>query len=267
MDKATADERVLRITWFGHSTVLVELDGVRLLTDPILRGRLAHLRRVAERIDLATARQVDTVLVSHAHHDHLDLLSLRRLGRTIPIVVPLGTRGMLARRGFSRVTEVAVGDEISVGRVAVTATYADHHVKRYPLSGVATAVGYVLSGSARVYFAGDTDLFDGMRDLSPNLDVALVPISGWGPRVPAGHLNPERAAAALALLRPKVAVPIHWGTYRRFGLERAEPSLREPAETFTELAGAAAPDVSVRVLPVGGTLELPVASATVEVRS
>jgi L-ascorbate metabolism protein UlaG (beta-lactamase superfamily) len=117
------------------------------------------------------------------------------------------------------------------------------------------AVGYILEGTHRIYFAGDTDLFDGMRELVP-LDVALLPVWGWGPKVGAGHLDPERAAAALPMLRPRIAVPIHWGTYRRVGLPSGEDALREPAEAFARYASELAPEVDVRVLPVGGRLEL-----------
>jgi L-ascorbate metabolism protein UlaG (beta-lactamase superfamily) len=127
-------------------------------------------------------------------------------------------------------------------------------------------VGYRVSGSAQVYFAGDTDIFEGMSSLSPGLDVALLPVAGWGPRLPPGHLDPLRAAEALRLLRPRVAVPIHWGTYRRIGLSRKPAVLREPAETFARLAAELAPDVDVRVVPVGGALDLPESrETTVEV--
>jgi L-ascorbate metabolism protein UlaG (beta-lactamase superfamily) len=95
-----------------------------------------------------------------------------------------------------------------------------------------------------------------MSRMAPDLDVALLPVAGWGPRVPRGHLDPERAAQALKLLRPRIAVPIHWGTYRRVGLSREAKLLREPAETFARLAAEVAPEVDVRILPVGGRLEL-----------
>jgi L-ascorbate metabolism protein UlaG (beta-lactamase superfamily) len=118
------------------------------------------------------------------------------------------------------------------------------------------AVGYLVTGSVRAWFAGDTDLFGGMREIAPDLDLALLPVAGWGPRLPAGHLDPRRAAQALTLLRPRVAVPIHWGTYRRFGLPTGDELLREPAESFARFAAELAPEVEVRILPVGGRLEL-----------
>jgi L-ascorbate metabolism protein UlaG (beta-lactamase superfamily) len=126
--------------------------------------------------------------------------------------------------------------------------------------GEADAVGFMVTGSQRVYFAGDTDLFDGMEALAPGLDVALLPISGWGARVPAGHLDPKRAAEALTRLRPRIAVPIHWGTYRRVDMRKREELLRAPAVEFAKLAAEQTPDVDVRILAVGETLDVPVSS-------
>ena len=92
--------------------------------------------------------------------------------------------------------------------------------------------------------------------LAPALDVALLPVAGWGSRLPAGHLDPRRAAQALALLQPRVAIPIHWGTYRRVGLSRDPATLREPADAFRQLAAELAPDVNICVLPVGGSIDV-----------
>lgn len=237
------DLHLARITWIGHSTVLIELDGVRLLTDPVLRAHVLHLRRVTA---TATAPDdVDAVLVSHEHYDHLDINSLRQVGAGTRVVVPAGTAKRV-RGWVEDIVELDVGDEVDVGAVTVTATAAEHGRR---------ALGYLVTGSVRAYFAGDTDLFDGMRELAPGLDVALLPIGGWGPRLPPGHLDPARAVEALGLLRPRIAVPIHWGTYTRIGLSRDEDA---PAKRFAELAAEQAPDVDVQVLPVGGALEIPV---------
>ena len=240
----------VRITWIGHSTVLIELDGVRLLTDPVLRPRVTHLRRVAP-VDWDAVQGIDAIAVSHAHYDHLDPASLRRLGRSIPLIVPWGAARMV--RGFEQVTELEEGDETRVGALSIRATHADHSGHRDFLGSPAATVGFLVSGSARLYFPGDTDLFQGMSSLAPDLDVALLPVAGWGSRVPRGHLDPARAAEALGLLQPQVAIPVHWGTYRMIGLRRDPEALREPAEEFARLAAELAPEVEVRVLPVGGT--------------
>jgi L-ascorbate metabolism protein UlaG (beta-lactamase superfamily) len=247
---------MVRITWIGHSTVLVDLDGVRLLTDPVLRPRIAHLRRIAGAVDTRALGDLDAVLISHLHYDHFSMASLRVIGRSVRVVVPAGAARMLRRRGFRELVEVDVGDELSIGEVTVRATDADHPGKRSPWGRNAPSVGYVVSGSSRIYFAGDTDLFDGMSAIGPEIDVALMPVSGWGPRLPAGHLDPRGAATALSLIRPRVAIPIHWGTYRPIGLNRRPSLLGQPAEEFERHAHELAPEVDVRILPVGGSVEL-----------
>jgi L-ascorbate metabolism protein UlaG (beta-lactamase superfamily) len=248
------------VTWMGHSTVLVELDGARLLTDPVFRRRVAHLRRAGPFDDAEALRGgVDAVLVSHLHHDHLDLPSLKRLGRSVPVVVPRGAGRLLRRRRFERVVEVEAGEEIRIRDLIVRATHAEHTGSRGggPFGAKAPALGFLVSGSRRVYFAGDTDLFEGMATLAASLDVALVPIWGWGPSAGPGHLDPRRAADALQLLRPRLAVPIHWGTYYPLGPRRSLPAfLTEPVEDFRRYAEELAPSVELRVLPLGGRLEL-----------
>jgi L-ascorbate metabolism protein UlaG (beta-lactamase superfamily) len=252
----TRFDQGVQVTWLGHSTVLVQLDGVRLLTDPLLRPRLLHLLRVAGPVDAEAIRELDAVLISHFHYDHLDLASLRGLGPSPRVVVPGGGGEYLRKRGFAQVDELGIGDEVPIGPVSVRATRAEHDTRRGLVGGKAVAVGYAVTGSARVYFAGDTDLFDELDGLVPDLDVALLPVAGWGPRLPAGHLDPRGAAEAARRLRPRVAVPIHWGTYRRIGLPRDEALLRAPAEEFAAHVQELAPDVEVRILPVGGSLEL-----------
>jgi L-ascorbate metabolism protein UlaG (beta-lactamase superfamily) len=236
-----------RVRWLGHSTVVVDLDGVRVVTDPLLRRRVIHLRREA---DVAAPDDVDVVLLSHLHYDHLDLPSLARIGVDTLVAVPLGGRRSL--RGFERVVEVEPGTAFEVGAIRIRAVEAVHDGRRRRIGAPIPAVGYVLEGSRTVYFAGDTDIFDGMRELGP-IDLALLPIWGWGSKVGPGHLDPERAADALALLHPSVVVPIHWGTYRAIG---SRDRGREPADEFAVAALQAAPDVDVRVLPIGGSLEL-----------
>jgi L-ascorbate metabolism protein UlaG (beta-lactamase superfamily) len=245
-----------RITWLGHSTVLVELDGTRVLTDPVLRDRVAHLRRTRA-ADAGMLYAIDGILVSHLHYDHLDFPSLERLGRSVPVVVPRGASGLLLRRGFEQVVEVETGEEVRLGDLVARATPADHEGGRGFLGTEVAALGYLIRGSHRIYFAGDTDLFEDMATLSTSLDVALVPIWGWGPSLGPGHLDPRRAAEALRLLRPRLAVPIHWGTYAPLGFGRLQTALlADPVTEFRRHAAELAPEVEVRVLDLGGTLHL-----------
>ena len=246
-----------RVTYVGHATVQIDLDGVRLLTDPVLRTRMGHLRRRRGRVDPEALRGIDTILISHAHYDHLDIPSLERLGRVTPIVVPRGVGTVVRRRSFAHVMEVDEGETIEVGALSVTATRAEHDGRRNPFAS-GHAVGYVVEGSSRIYFAGDTDLFPAMAELGP-IDLALVPIWGWGPSLGRGkHMDPERAAESLSLLHPRIAVPIHWGTYHplHLGLREAPRYLSEPPERFVRAAADVAPDVDVRILRPGETLVL-----------
>jgi L-ascorbate metabolism protein UlaG (beta-lactamase superfamily) len=242
------------ITYVGHSSVLIELGGVRVLTDPVLRSRIGHIRRIAPLPAAEVSAGLDAVLISHAHHDHLDFLSLRRVPSDVPVIAPPGCAGPVRRSGHE-VVEAAVGARVRAGGVDVLAIPAEHDGRRFPIGTRRPAIGYVIGSGPRVGFYGDTDLFDGMAERAGELDVALLPVWGWGPRVGPGHLNPERAAQAAALLAPRVAVPIHWGTLAGPRVWwRADPGL--PAREFAERVAVHAPAVTVRILEPGERLEL-----------
>lgn len=245
-----------RLTWLGHATAVIELDGVRLVTDPVLTRRVGHLRRLAP--PAAVPAGADAALVSHLHLDHLHGPSLRRLapGR---VVAPRGAARLLRRWTRADVTEVGAGDEVVVGALRVRAVPAAHDGRRAPGMRAFPALGYVVRGSAAVYFAGDTGPFAGMADLAePPLDLALLPVAGWGPRLGPGHLGPEEAARALGLLRPRRAVPIHWGTYApAWSTRAARPRAREPAVAFARAAARLAPAVDVGILAPGESAPLP----------
>ena len=246
------------IRYVGHSTVLIELDGVKLLTDPLLRRRVFHLHRRSP-IDVESLRSVDAFLISHAHRDHLDLPSLRSIDRTATAVVPRGLAGPVERLRFARLVEVDEGETVSIGPVQVRATHAEHDERRRIGRLRGAALGYVLEGRQRIYFAGDTSLFPEMEGLVPHLDLALIPIWGWGPTLGSGeHLDPAGAAEAIRMLRPRVAVPIHWGTYRplHHGVRHDPDFLSEPAREFLREMEKTAPDVEVRVLQPGESLQL-----------
>ena len=244
----------MHLVWHGHATVTCELDGVRFLTDPLLRRRVAHLWRSTPAATLE--RPPDVVLVSHAHHDHLDVPSLRSLPRSTPAVVPRGLGRIVRKTGLANVHEVEAGDVLDFSGVEVRATYAVHDERRAGSKVRAAPVGYALIGSSRVYFAGDTDVFPELEGLVEHLDVALIPIWGWGPSLGSGHLDPDRAAEAVALLRPRVAVPIHWGTFRPITTRARAGFLRTPVETFVAATRERAPEVEVRVLQPGESLTM-----------
>jgi L-ascorbate metabolism protein UlaG (beta-lactamase superfamily) len=247
-----------RLTFVGHSTVLIELDGVRVLTDPLLRTRVGPLRRAGPRPPETASRDIDAVLISHSHWDHLDPRSLRRLDTATTLFVPAGAAEALRRHGFGSVVELSPGETGMVGPLGVAATQARHRGFGPPLGPTAHAIGFVIQGSRRIYFAGDTGLFPAMAELGGTLDVALLPVWGWGPTVRGSHLDPDSAAEALRLLRPRVAVPIHWGTYHPIGAGRLRTGTRSGApHRFAASAARLAPAVDVRILQPDETLELP----------
>jgi L-ascorbate metabolism protein UlaG (beta-lactamase superfamily) len=244
------------VRWLGHACVQIELGGVRVLTDPALTTRLGHLRR-HHRIDAGALEPPDAILISHVHLDHLHVPSLRAFARSVPIIVPSGAGPQVRRAGFRDVREVRAGGTVELGALQVETVPAVHPSTRGPFSRVAAdAVGYVLrAAGAAVYFPGDTDLFDEMGTWAP-IDVALLPIGGWGRTVGEGHLDPVRAVAAAELVQPRLVVPVHWGTYSPIGLRR--PGwLDEPARRFeAELVAAGAGEL-LRVLNPGDGLVLP----------
>lgn len=251
-----------RITYVGHATVLIELAGKRLLTDPVLRPHLLAgvVRRLSPDPPPQAAEGIDAVLISHSHADHLDFPSLRELGRQVPIFAPPGAARLIRRRGFRAVSELTPGATARLDGVELTATRAVHNGHRWKRGRRdALAAGYVVAGDGRrVYFAGDTDLFAGMAALAGDLDAALLPIAGWGPKVGSGHLDPRRAAEAAAMLRPRLAIPIHWGTLLRFDIARRKPELIErPARDFAAQLAARAPGVTAAVLSPGESVGLP----------
>jgi L-ascorbate metabolism protein UlaG (beta-lactamase superfamily) len=236
----------MRITWLGHATVLLEVGGARLLTDPVLRARVAHLRRHMPLPE--DPRPVDGILISHVHGDHLDRTSLRRF----PGVAALAPVGAAELMKDQEVREVRAGDTVELAGVEVTAVEAWHEARRRPGTKVIDSLGFVME---RVWFAGDTDLHEDMAGLRGKIDVALLPVWGWGPSLGPGHMNPQRAAEAVALVEPAVAIPIHWGTFLPYGSRRKDLLVSPPVQ-FSAMAAELAPSTRVEVLSPGGSIAL-----------
>lgn len=250
-----------RITFLGHATVVIELAGMRLITDPVLRQQVGPLWRRTPRPHLGPLADLDVVLISHLHLDHYDPASLRLLDRGVPIIGPPGSARSLRWRGFTDVHEMRPGERLHLGGVDIVATEARHRGTRHPLARRTPSNGYVISGGGRdIYFAGDTGLFPGMADLWDGLDVALLPIAGLGPWMPEfKHLSPRHAVRAAELLRPRLVIPIHWGTYHLPGtvLMRLRPDVHRRAPfVFMREVESLAPEISTVLLDPGESLDL-----------
>ncbi len=245
------------LTYIGHATALIELNGVRLLTDPILRGRLMHLRHrnPPDRSDVY--QDIDAVLISHLHFDHLDFPSLKMLGPATRFIVPRGAGLLLRQHGFKQVEEIEIGEVTHVNTVTISAIYARHDRRRHLFGPTADCLGFIIGGTYTLYFAGDTDLFPEMVTLAGRLDVALLPVWGWGPTLGKGHMDPFRAARALRLLQPRLAIPIHWGVLHPWGLGWLNPRfLTTPPYEFVDYAARLATEVKTQIVAPGDSISL-----------
>ncbi|MEX5720561.1 MBL fold metallo-hydrolase [Geodermatophilus maliterrae] len=265
----------MELHWLGHSTVRVELAGSTVLTDPVITRSVGLLRRVAPLPAPASWAGVDLVLVSHLHGDHLHLPSLRALHPDARVVVPRGAGGWLRSRGQRWVDELAPGESLVHGALRVTAVPAVHSGHRWgprlTHGPDTTAVGHLVEGDGRtVYACGDTDLYDGMTGIGDRgVDVALVPVWGWGPTLGPGHLDPRRAAEAVARVRPAVAVPVHWGTLTVAGgttlpglAGRYRRLLSDPPRAFAASVAARGLPTAVALTEPGEPVVLPTAAGT-----
>lgn len=255
-----------RITYVGHGTVLIEMDGVRILTDPVLKRWVGALRRYGPLPDAHTHRHLDAVLISHLHLDHLDTPSLKMLPKHAVVIGPPLVGRTVHKVGFKTVIETRRDTVLHVGDVDVIAVHAKHTKRRWVVTPPTEPLGFIIQGSSIVYFAGDTALFDEMDQLHERIDVALLPIETWGVRPPEGrHMSPRSAATSLAMLEPRIAVPIHWGTLYLPGSAYAGKEAtyawfrktRRRPESFAAMAAEAAPDVEVRLLDPGESLLVP----------
>ena len=252
----------MRITWWGHSTTTIEENGTRLLTDPVLTSRIAHVRRRRGPAPTPEAGECDAVLVSHLHADHLHLTSLPLIAPDAALVVPRGAAKLIhadAGPAYSdRCIEVAPGNQIRIGALDLTVVTADHDNRRLPWSSYrAPAVGYRVEGSPSVWFAGDTDLYDDLAAEAGPVDLALIPVGGWGPSLGPGHLDPVRAAEAVRRVGARVAVPVHFGTFWPIGCDWMKPELfLPPGDKFKAAMHEVDAAVKVELLVPGESTEV-----------
>jgi L-ascorbate metabolism protein UlaG (beta-lactamase superfamily) len=242
----------LAVTWLGHATARIALDGVVFLTDPVLGRWVGPLRRSGPLPAPSSYAGVDVVLISHAHHDHLDLPSLRRLAPEVTVVAPAGLGVVVRRSGLTNVAEIAVGETLIFGSVSVVASPAVHPGDRWRSDATAAAMGYLLTGSRSAYFAGDTGPDERLADLRGAVDLALVPIGGWGLTLGPQHLDAQQAAQVCAMMKPRAALPIHFGTLAVPTTRALRPLwARQSPELFAATTRRLAPD-TVPLLAAAG---------------
>ena len=240
-------ETGLRATWLGHSTVLLEIDGLRVLTDPVWGERASPVAFAGPKrftpvpVAISALPPLDAVIVSHDHYDHLDHPTIRALAQLdVPFFTSLGVGAHLAAWGVpeARITELDWWDSVNLARadLSITAAPSQHFSGRGLGGGNPTLwSSFVIKGPRHsVFFSGDTGLTQEYRDIAARLgpfDLVMLEVGAFHPAWGDIHLGPENALAALALLGGGSFLPVHWGTFNL-----AMHAWDEPAETLVQLA-------------------------------
>lgn len=234
------------VQWVGHSTLLVTIQGTTFLTDPIWSNTPSPLppigpsRFTAPGRSLADLPNIDFILVSHNHYDHLDIPTLKSLAKQFPdaqFVVPMDNTALLRKHGIQNTQELNWGQQTTVGELTITCLPAQHWSKR----GIGDtrkalwASWAVTSAEKRFYFGGDSAYFSGYKTIGETLgpfDLVALPIGAYAPRamMRESHMNPEEAMQAALDLKAKAILPIHYGTF-----DLSDEPLDEPLRRFNEL--------------------------------
>lgn len=247
-DFSQLPENGLRVTWLGHSSTLVEIDGYRILIDPVWEKRVSPIswmgpkRFFAPPLSLNDLPELDVVLISHDHFDHLDKKTIEALKDRVPLfAVPLGVGAHLEAWGIdpARITECDWWDELKLGKLTLTATPGRHFSGRSLISMFANKTlwaGWSMVGPEhRVYYSGDTAMFPGFTEIGDRLgpfDLTLIEVGAYNRLWTDVHLGPEQAVQAHQMVRGKLMMPVHWGTF-----DLALHNWTEPAERLIVAAG------------------------------
>jgi L-ascorbate metabolism protein UlaG (beta-lactamase superfamily) len=258
----------MRITYIGHATLLLEVGGVRLLTDPnfdpTLGGLLARVS--APGVAIAELPKLDAMLLTHAHADHLSFDSLDTLPRDIPLFAPPSVARWLRRLGYAHAEPLTPGAAARVGNVTVFAEAARHVGARYGVDRWRSAANMYLldTGATSTLFAGDTALTPDTHRIAEErvasagrrLDVALLPIGHapwWKPGFRRGHLTSADALTLFERLQARYLIPYHWGTF-----DHVTSSAYDAITRLRALVSAHARGADVKIIEPGETFELPV---------
>jgi L-ascorbate metabolism protein UlaG (beta-lactamase superfamily) len=251
----------LHITWYGHASALVEIEGSAVLFDPVWSDRCSPSGLVGPRRlhpvphTLDQLPELTAIVVSHDHYDHLDLPTVRALTRTqsAPFVVPLGIGAHLERWGVpaDRIVELDWDETAEVGDLKLTATAAQHFSGRLFTRDTTLWASWVVAGpTRRVYYSGDTGYFDGYREIGERhgpFDASLVQIGAYGDGWPDIHMTPEDGVQAHVDVRGGLMIPVHWATFTLALHDWSEPVDRVWAETKAKGVALAVPRPGQRI--------------------
>ncbi|KWV29656.1 MBL fold metallo-hydrolase [Micromonospora rifamycinica] len=258
----TGVDRELSIVWYGHASALVEIEGHRVLIDPVWSDRCSPSAAVGPKrlhappVSLDELPTVDAILISHDHYDHLDMTTVRELVRrqSAPFLVPLGVGAHLDRWGVpaDRIIELDWSERHRVGGLEITATAAQHFSGRGLRRDGTLWSSWVVAGAHRkVFYTGDSGYFDGYAEIGAEhgpFDVTLMQIGAYDRAWPGIHMFPEEAVTAHLELRGDLLVPVHWATFNLALHDWSEPVDRLWAEAKTRDVRLAVPRPGERVV-------------------
>ncbi|MEH7744788.1 MBL fold metallo-hydrolase [Neobacillus drentensis] len=225
-------------TWVGHSTFLIQLNGINILTDPVWARRMGLEKRLTEPgISLADLPEIDVVVISHGHYDHLDFPTLKKLKGNPQYFVPAGLKSLFNRKGYQKVKELNWWESVELGGIMIHFVPAQHWTRR-SLTDMNTSHwgGWIFqTANETLYFVGDTGYFSGFKLIAEHftsIDTVFMPIGAFEPEwfMAPAHISPEDSVKAFIELKAKSFVPMHYGTYRLAddtGPEALERLLRE----------------------------------------
>ncbi|KMK76800.1 MBL fold metallo-hydrolase [Alkalihalobacillus pseudalcaliphilus] len=209
------------ITWIGHSTFLIQLNGLNLLTDPVWAHRMGFQKRLTEPgMPLSDLPEIDIVLISHGHYDHLDFPTIKKLKGNPTFYVPIGLGRAFKKRGYQKVIEANWYDSLEQGNLKLSFVPAQHWTKRSLTDTNSSHWGgwMIENKQQSIYFVGDTGYFRGFQDIAEKfkIDIVLMPIGAYEPEwfMKDSHINPEDAVKAFLELNGATFIPMHYGTYR-----------------------------------------------------
>lgn len=250
-------------TWIGHATVLIQISGLNILTDPNFSSSLGiynNIRKVPPGLALGDLPPIDAVIISHNHYDHLDRNTILKLSPTILYLVPKGLKPFFTDLGRERCEEFDWGQKKDIGGAAIYFLPSQHWSRRGLTDKNKTLWGswLIQAGETKIFFAGDTSYFTGFTRIGeffPGIAVAILPIGAYEPRwfMKEQHMNPEEALQAFRDLKARMLIPIHWGTYKM-----TDEPLDEPPRRLLKGAGdAGISQDRIRVLKIGETFTPP----------
>ncbi|WP_294407120.1 MBL fold metallo-hydrolase [uncultured Clostridium sp.] len=231
------------VNWYGHATIIINLYDKVIITDPVLCSMLGYFKRVVDRPSNMKSLDIDYILLSHGHMDHLHFPSLMKLNKNSVVIAPKGYKRILKLLGFKKVFILHPGDIYKDDFIKITAFEADHDGRRFYLGIDNESISYLIERKDKsVFFAGDTALTKNFKGIKCN--VALMPVGCYKPdRFSYMHCTPQQSYEMFKMMDSKVMIPIHYKTFI-ISLE----DFKETEDTLLKIN-----DDSIKMINIGET--------------